>query len=211
VSEPTEIVLGKKKGDLVVAKALREYLASTRKAKEFERKADKAKAIVREFANVCWLDIYSRGLLPQMPFKVITAKGESVGFVVQDKTAGAKLTPEAEQELTAIIGGEAMPTVVGDEISLQLDHATMNEMAPGPEKLRVGDVLAARLGSLRYELAAEGLLTQEQAGRIFQSRPVRVLKPSLLGRLPGLVAGSAEKIAEVLSVLSGSVVRFIRA
>src|ERR1017187_1208458 len=208
MSEPTEIVLGKSKGDLAIAEAIDSFLASTKAAKEAEMKAGIAKEAIRHFADKRWIKLYSgRGVLPSTPFKIVTAEGKSVNYVVQDKTDGAELKAEAVDELRALLDDAG--SLVEESISLELDRSVMKETAPSGS--RVGDLVAARLATLAYELETTGLLSRDQAQRVFRIRPIKQLKPSLLGRLPGLVANSAEKIAEVLSVLSGSVVRFIRA
>jgi hypothetical protein len=213
MQEPTEIRLTKTDAaDAEISAAIKTYLRETKKAAEHELKAGEARKTIHEFASRQWLRTYQRGFVPGSPFRLFTDDLKaSVKFIVQDGTDGAELKPGAYDEIRAIVGDDDADALTEETYSVKLDQKVLDQEAPGRSGLRVRDVLAAELGTFRYELEERGVLTREQAAGFLSIRPARVIRPNFLARLPVVTGLSSSKLGRVLETIGGSLKRFVQA
>lgn len=209
MSKPHEIILDASPEQAPVATAIADFLDLSRQSKEIEKRASIAKDKIREFADTRWVSLYaSSGMLPPAPFRLVTADGKAVNYVVQDKTSGYQLKPEVDEELRALFGEKKAAELIRTDLAVEFDEEVMRERTASG--VLVHYVVGAELAKFRSHLESTGL-SADQARRLVQLRHVRVLNPGLLGRLPALAGKATHSVAEVLSILSSSVVRFIRA
>jgi len=210
VKMPYEIHVGKFPNHAELAAAIDDFLALSTKAKEVERQAAIAKATISAFCEERWVSLFaSTGLLPPTPFRLVTFEGRAVNYVVQDKSSGYELKPEVDEELKVLVGDKRAAELIRTDLVVQFDRDVMRE--PTPDGARVGDVVGTALANWRNMLASDGLVSADQARRLFHLRFARVLQPGFLGRLPSIAGKAAHSFSEVLSVLGNAVVRFVRA
>ena len=185
--------------DRAISKAITEFKLYNTEAKAAETKADLAKKKIHAFAEEHWLDRFSiTGLLPPSPFKLVNKAGESVNFTIQDRTGG-EIKAEVHDELRALLGPSEFG-LVATGASISLDPKTLDEPALMDPSTTVRDVLVTYVNHLRHVLTVQGILSREQAERVFQVRQVKILKPGLLGKLPTLAARAKVSIADILAL-----------
>ena len=209
MDKPYEIVLDTSDEQAKVAKAITDFLDLTRNSKELEKKASISKKVIETFAEKRWTDLYaSTATLPPTPFRLVTESGKSVNYVVQDRTEDCVLKPETATTLCSLLGDDEAAELIRHESPLIIDAEVLREAATDGRPIQ--EIVGPRLQALFRRLAGSGIITAEQAQRIYRAVPRQVLKPGLLDRLPGLVGKAADRLADVLGALSSSVVRYVK-
>lgn len=190
--------------DKKIGEAITAFKKHAKASEASGKLADIAKKEVFDFAEAAWLKLFEdAGERPESPFKVVNARGESVSFVVTDKSDGAELKGNAASDLKLLLGREAS-SAIETNTRFELDDDVLYETTRG------GWTVGAHLSNALTIAVAYGHITQDQADRLFKSREATVIKPKFLERLPLLADRCNVQLKELLTAVGSAIVRFIR-
>jgi hypothetical protein len=201
----TTIALKGVGADKKIGEAITDFLRHTKTSKEAEKLAGIAKTQVFDFAEARWLKMFEDGgEQPAGPFKIVNVLGESVNFIVQDKSDGAELKYNAATDLKLLLGREAS-SAVETTTKFALDSDVLYERAACGFST-VGACLANQVDNM----VRATVISRDQADRLFKSREATVIKPKFLERLPLLADRCNVQLKELLGAVGSAIVRFIR-
>lgn len=159
-----------------------------------------AKGILNPWTLTRWCTEYARlGVMPPTPVSVVNHVGETLTYVVQDKTQQNTLNDEQVELLEGLLGEDAATVAVEEATVYGFNKDTMAEPA--------GDVTVE---DVVFELVSEVLmndprLSDDQKASLIDSDTVKRLRPGMLGRLAEITGADATKIEQVIEAIgSGS-------
>lgn len=191
---------------------LREYVQLSREVDDRVTKLGLLGKRLRERGEADWLKLFAqKELLPESPFKLVEKDGASVNFVVTDKTGGFTVSTEQKADLVALLGDEAVASMVEDRVLVELNDKMLKELSPSDNSTPVGELLAARIAAVPLALLADGLISTEQAEAMFAVRRVKQFKPKLLGTFAVKARKARVRIVDILGVLGSAVTRTVKA
>jgi hypothetical protein len=201
----TTISLSKSANDKAIGKAITEFVAKTKEAKDAEKLACLAKDKIKAFAEERWLKLFDEnGEQPEGPFKVINADGESVNYVVQDKSDGYALSDEQLSELEHVLG-PFLSSDVAKSTRFEIDNKVLYENGCFGPPL-VGELLAGAI----MGLIQNRCITPDQGARLFLVKKVNELKPGFVKRLAFNTMRRGVQIKSILDAVGSAVVRYIK-
>lgn len=190
------------KDQLALEGAITEFIANKRAESEAKtqkkRQADQLAAysegqFVAEFA--------AKGVSPETPMKLTNSKGESVTYVVQDKTATANITEEQVQAVEAILGEDGASKVI-----LRQNVFSLNPEVLTPEKLEpVGAAISEALG----KLVEKGVLKAEELGELIKHDARIRFIPGLVAQLGTVCGKDASRIEGMLEAMGSACPRYM--
>lgn len=193
-----------------LGEAVRDLLVADKAAKAAELRADMAKAKLKNYASQRWVDEFSADGVPiETPIKLVSNKGDSVTFIVQDRTNGYVLSEEAQQQISGIVGAEPLAELLAEKTSFAFNPEVLAEVTPSGATVQ--ELVGERIGALLERMVTAGHLTTEQKDGLFLVNTTQVLVPGVFHRLPALANYSADTFKKLVSTISGAVVQYIKA
>ncbi len=193
-----------------VCEALSEF---TKLAGEVERKERELAVLglmLRPYAETHFFKLFdAHGKKPETPFRITATTGASALYGFTDRSKGYEIKEEAGRELRTLLGNKAFDDITAEAIDLSFDRDVLREQAPGDAGLTVAEVLAIWLGSLKHQMRVDGVLTDEQADKLFKVESARRVKPDLVKRLPELARAARVSIKAIVDVLGSAFTRGI--
>lgn len=175
-----------------IHKAVRAYRAARLQESAAEAQAKEAnerlKPVVLDLLVDHWL---TAGEKPECPIQVTNNKGDKLGYVIQDKSAGAPLKEALYEQVAEILPG--IEQLVEEEQVYQLNADVLEE--PGVRE-KISAALAA-------------VLTEDQLQRLLVSNVVYRCRESLVPHLVELADSDKSRLTEALNLLSGVIVRYL--
>ncbi len=156
---------------------------------------------VAEYALAQFSADYARlGVTPESPMVVSNRTGESVTFVVQDKTKTSVVNDEQVESLVDILGEDGT-----NDILTTVDTFAFNGEILGQEGV------AEALSHAIAKLVEGDKITQEQADGLIVASTKRLVKPGTVDRLADVCGRSNVKIEQVMRTLNGPIVTYVKA
>jgi hypothetical protein len=158
-----------------------------------------------------WVTHWCRCAMPEAPIRLANAKGQSVLFVVQDRTRG-----HAVSNATIIALQHAIGWVDKDleEVSTySFNPEILGLVAPDPltgRRTTIADMISRRLNPLIEDLVGGGHFERRQLEGLLTAEVSRVFKPSFLATLPERCGRDAKRLGRVIAALGSAFVRFIK-
>jgi len=187
--------------------AITALLEAAKEEKAAKNKAGACKGTLKPWAETQWVELMSKlGVLPDTPITVVNHKGESVTFIVTDKSKQYDLDDDQVNALIEIMGEEGISKVVVDRTVFSFDPTIMSETAANGEE-SVTDVVA--------ELVSEAIhgtdrLTDEQKESLLSAESKTWLRPDVVQRIPELVGQDPGRIGRFLAACGSAVTRYIK-
>jgi hypothetical protein len=141
--------------------------------------------------------------------KLVNAKGESVTFVVQDRSSGFEIKDDMYEDLGGLLGEGALEQVVVDQTTFGFDPIVM--LAPTPNGRTVQEVVGDRLGGMLEDMVERGELSRGQADSLLAVKTFRTFRPGFLQLLPAIVGKSVKKFSEVVDAVGSAIVQYVKA
>lgn len=164
-----------------------------------------AKGILNPWTLTRWCTEFARlGVMPPTPVSVVNHNGESLTWVVQDKTQQNTLNDEQVELLEGLLGEDAATIAIEEATVYGFNKDTMAEAA--------GDTTVEEVV---FELVNEVLmkdtrLSDEQKSSLIDSNTVKRLRPGMLGRLAEITGADATKIEQVVEAIGSGLPHYLK-
>jgi hypothetical protein len=188
--------------------AITEVLEASAEEKAAKNKGNLAKGRLSKYARSRMVEMTAKlGVLPPTPVSVVNHSGESVTYVVQDKTQQNAIGAEQVDLFKSLLGEDGAARVVHTKTVYSFDVNTMEEKAAYGE-MTVAEIVAETVSAA---LAADKRLSDEQKGALISSTEKTYLKPNTLQRVAELCGADAARIEQFLEAAGSSVVQYVKA
>lgn len=205
--------------------ALHDAVHGVIEAKEAEDAAKNRANVSKNLLNPFVLDSYSQrvatgGCLPTTPIIVSNYKGESLTYVVQDRTSSSNLSEEQLQMLREMLGADTVARVTMRITEFGFSPEVMNEIAgeipvgvsaeEAAAMPRVFNIVARRVSQALNEAVEEGEITAEQKASLLTASPKTVFKKGAFNDLAQFTGQDVNRIKGTLEALGSAVVRYLK-
>jgi hypothetical protein len=196
---------------MAVCTAVEELVKLDAKKKELDAQMKVRKGVVHRFAAAQHIaDFAENGLPPDTPMKVMTAKGETVTFVVQDRSGQYKVSAEQEGALADLLGEDAAQSLLYTETSIGFERSIL-------AKEGVGEAVEAALESAIAGLVEAGTLSEDQAGELIQASQKTSFKPGTMDRMAEICGQGAttseekeNRMTQFADIAGSSCTRYVK-
>jgi hypothetical protein len=184
-------------------------------SKAAKNKANLAKGTIGKFAHPEVVRrLASSGLMPPGPIKFVNHEGESVTYVVTDKSKQYALKPDQVEDLKELLGEDGAAKLLKDETVFHFVPATMNEeLTVSSEETdedapkTVADVVFAAVSEA---IMGCDLLTDEQKGSLIESKQITRLVPEAAKLAPQVCGKDASVIEDLFDICKSQIVRYVK-
>jgi hypothetical protein len=185
-----------------VGKAVHELVAINYQEKALAAKKRLFMTTVETYAQRKLVSaIAAAGVLPETPMKVTNAEGDSVTYVLADRSGQYNVKEEQKLVLNELLGADATQELLYEETSFSFNRDVM--MKPG-----VSEAIEKALIKEIARLVKTGLLSEED--QLVDAKVKESFKPGTVART-GIICGSdSEKINSFLEAMGSSCCRFVK-
>jgi hypothetical protein len=199
--------------------AITAVIDQTKTKKAAESLVGAAKGTLNSFVESAFAQLYaSLGASPETPIKVTNYLGDSLTYIVQDKTAQNPLSPEQVEMITTLVGPEYAKEMIVDVVEFMFNTDTMREPAGFVATGLSAEETAAlpKVQDIVGEIVSKAIsedarLTDEQKSTLLSAKHKTLLRRSTLSRLAEITGGSAARIEELYEAFGSAVVRYLSA
>ena len=223
-----------------VGSDITEFLKLQAEKKALEGRAAIFKSrLTREANERLVAHLVNTGTLPSTPTRLVNGSGESVTYVVQDRTGSKTIDDTTLGLLEDLLGPEVAHGLVADEgefslnrdimsksgvaevVEQTLDRAFSGIKFSDKEARLVKKAVAAlekaipseKLGQVQsalFGVVSTGQIGQDDVNALFSYKRVRHLRPTVIATMSQVCGGVREKIVEFLDIIGGACVRYIK-
>jgi len=187
--------------------AVTEVLEASSEEKAAKNKGNLAKGRLSKYAQSQVVQLTAKlGVLPPTPVSVVNHNGESVTYVVQDKSQQNAIGPEQVELFKSVLGEDGAARVVHTKTTFAFDVNTMEEKAANGNA-SVAEIVAEVVSAA---LANDKRLSDEQKGALITSTEKTYLRPNTLQRVAELCGADAARIDQFLEAAGSAVVRYVK-
>lgn len=187
-----------------VSNAVHQLVALTAEEKAIKAKMGLYKGLVEKFARENYVqDLANLGVQPPGPLKITNSDGESVTYVVQDRSSQYNVKEEQRDMLVELVGEDEVEDLLYTETTISFDRSIM--AIPG-----VSDAIESYLERCITKLIKEGTLSPEQADELVVAQQKTAFKPGTLDRVVMIVGKSANRVSQFLDAMGSCCVRYIK-
>lgn len=184
--------------------AVKSFIEYDREIKTAEAKKEPLKRKLREFGTEHYIQDYVNAEFPpESPMVIQSVDGETLTFVVQDRTSEYKVTEETKEAVAAILGEDGAKKVIYEETIFKFNRDLM--AIPG-----VSDIVGAALETAMKSLVKKNLVTEEQSEQLIVAESKTSFKPGLLKNLTGICGADTVKVSNFLEAMGSSCTRYCR-
>lgn len=164
-----------------------------------------AKGLLNAWVLTKWCTEFARlGVMPATPVSVVNHKGESLTYIVMDKTQVYTLNDEQVELLEGLLGEDAAAVAIEKATVYGFNENTMAEPA--------GD---ATVEEVVFELVSEVLmndtrLSDDQKASLIDSDTVKRMRPGMLSRLAEITGADATKIEQVIEAIGSGTPHYLK-
>jgi hypothetical protein len=190
--------------DQKISDSIKELAKINADSKALEAKKRVHAAVVLGYAERNFISDFSdQGVLPDTPMKVVNADGDSVTYVVQDRSGQYALKPEQIEALKAVLGEEVAESLIYTEHQFSFSRSVM--AIPG-----VAEAVEKALESAIKKLVRDQVIDAEAADALIELNEKTALKPNTLDRASMLVGGDKTRLKMLLDAMASSCCRYIK-
>lgn len=197
-------------------RAVKDLLDAAKDEKAAKTKAGVAKAVLlRHCSPTVIQNLAHNGMIPATPIKFSNHEGESVTYVIQDKTQQNELKPEQIERIQELLGDDKAAEIIVTEEVYQFNPKVMNQEAPSQKTDEDGNTVNETVGEVIFDVVSSALencdrLTDEQKEALFDYKVKSNLIKNIADLAPQLIGKDAGKIEELLEIASSQVVRYVK-
>jgi hypothetical protein len=195
------------------AKLLNEAITAAIEAQAEEKtaktKGSLAKNRLMPFAQSKVNELYAKlGVAPPTPVSLVNHNGESVTYVMADKSQQNPLNAEQVELFKAVLGEDGAKKVVRDKTTFYFDVDTMEQVAEHDKDKKTVFEIVCELVSAA--LANDARLSDEQKAALIKSSVKTYLVEHTLDRIAELCGADATKIGQFYDAAGTACVRSIK-
>lgn len=204
----------------VMHKAVSDVIEASGEEKTAKNKSNMSKGMLKEFVEQKFAVTMAEkpGSLPETPIQVINNKGESLTYVVQDRTKSCGLNEHQQAALLAEVGDEFYERMTYDATMYSFNTDVMREiagdipanadMAAVAEMPKVEDVVGSILSEAIMNTT---LLTDEQKSRLIVAETSRLVRREELDNISIQCRKDPDAIERVLEAINGTaIIRYLK-
>lgn len=184
------------------ALAVARLIALKAKAQKLDAEIRAEQDAIVSYGTKCLVDhICKSGELPSSPLRVQAPGGESVAFVVQDRSTSTRVSIAQVDQVEDVVGEGHDLFQETTTYSLDQDVLALPGVAPAVEK---------SLSATITQLVNAGRITHEQGDKLIVAETKRTFAPGTVARTGELCGRSRAKIEAFLAALGTAFTRAIR-
>lgn len=188
-----------------LAEAVTQVINLTEERKKIEAKEKVYKNLLRDYAEGQYVDhLAAHGAEPPTPLKVANAEGETVTYVVTDRSHLSKVEDNQVTLLSKLLGEDAAADIIYNAESFAFNPAIL--ALPG-----VSEAIEAGLNEILGKLVEDETLTMAQAGDLLTHEEVRRFKPGTVKAAVGTCGKDRAKLAQFFEALGSARSHYIKA
>lgn len=193
-----------------VGDAIADFHECERESKALAVRAAFAKDTLKIYCEQRWIEVFgSTGEAPPTPVKLANSLGQTVSFVVTDRSAGLAIDDATYEELVDLLGEETVGVTTEERPTFRFNEDILSQATTKGKSIK--DVVSERLQRMRTDLLTKGLITQEQADGLLTFGKPRVFLPYFLVHLPHYCGLNVDRFVQVLNLIGSAVIRTIKA
>lgn len=147
--------------------------------------------------------IAATGILPETPMVVSNRTGQSVTYVVQDRSNTAEVGQEQIDMLIDLLGEDAANQWLHRHDVFSFDPNVLVDEIFGPVTDAISEALT--------KLVAKGTITEDQMNGMISLKGSVKFKPGIVARLGEVCGRDSKKIATMLKILGSASPRYVKA
>lgn len=176
--------------------------------KTAKTKGNLAKTRLIPFAQSKVVELYAKlGVPPPTPFSLVNHNGESVTYVMADKSQQYPLNEEQVELFKSILGEDGAAKVIRDKTVFSFDPDTMEQQAENAKDKTVLEIVAELVSAA---LANDTRLSDDQKSTLLKSSVKTFLQPNTLDRVAELCGADVAKIGQFYDAAGSSCTRSIK-
>lgn len=200
----TTWVAGSSDEDKKISDSIKELVKINAESKALDAKKMVHVTAVSKYAERNFIsDFCDAGVMPDTPMKVVNADGDSVTYVVQDRSGQYDLKEEQIMALNAILGEETTQSLLYTEHKFSFNRVVM--AIPG-----VAEVVEKALDNALKKLVRDEVIDAETADTLVEASEKTAFKPKMLDRAALLVGGDKTRLKMLLDAMASSCCRYIK-
>ena len=197
----TTWIVGDGESQSKVSKAVGELRKLNAEKKAVDAKMEVFKTVCKTYAREQFFSTYAdNGVYPETPMKVQNSEGESVTYVVQDRSTQYPAKPEQVEMLQRILGEDGASEMVGTETTFAFQRSAMMN----PELM---PILERHLEAAIAEASESGLI--EGFEDVLEVTERTAFKPGTLQRLAMICGSDSVKMRQVMDAMSSAAPNYI--
>lgn len=195
--------VGDPNGD-VVGKSIKELVKIDAEMKALEAKAGIHKQVVQKFAHDRFVDDFaSAGVLPDTPMRVVNSDGDTVTYVVQDRSGQYQVKDTQIEDLKNILGADVVPSLIYTETTFSFNRDVM--AIPG-----VSEVVEKALEAAIKKLVKDEIISENVAENLLSVSEKTAFKSGILSRASSLTGNDVIRLDAMLDALGSSCCRYVK-
>lgn len=199
----TTWTVGDPNGD-VVGKSIKELVKIDADMKALEAKAGIHKQVVQNYAHKQFVGSFAdAGVLPDTPMRVTNSDGDTVTYVVQDRSGQYQVKDAQIEALNDILGADVVPGLVYTETTFSFNRDVM--AIPG-----VSEVVERALEAAIKKLIKDEVVSEQVAENLLSVNEKTAFKSGILERAALLTGNDVTRLDAMLDALGSSCCRYVK-
>jgi hypothetical protein len=176
--------------------------------KAAKNKGSLAKGRLANFAMSRIVELYANlGVAPPTPLSIVNHNGESVTYIMADKSQQNPLQLEQVELLNEILGEDGAAKIVHEKTTIFFNNSTMEQQAANAADKTVYEVVCEIVSTA---LSNECRLSDSQKASLIQSTVKTFLRPNTINRAAELCGADAARIGQFFDAVGTACVRSIK-
>ena len=194
-----------------LGKAITQLHEISEKRKALSTQEDMLKGLLKPYAEDRFLEAFANtGVSPDSPMMLANEAGQSVTFVVQDRTGNYDVKDDMAEAITQVLGPDGAAELLFETTIFGFSTTVLDQEVKDGSGRKVIDVLGDRLTGLLEEMRDEGLLSQEQVDATLTAKNIRTFRPGTVVRLASICGRNTTKMRSFLAAAGSAIVRYIK-
>jgi hypothetical protein len=200
---------GKLVGDsAILNQAVTEAIEAGAEEKTAKNKGALAKGRLMTYAQSEVVKLNAQlGVLPPTPINVVNHKGESVTYIMADKSQQNPIGAEQISLLETLLGEDGAAKIIQKRNIISFNFETMDKQAANEPSKTVFDIVAEVVNDA---LLGDPRLSTEQKESLLVSTEKTYLQPNTICRSAELCSADAAQIAQFFEAIGSACVRSIK-
>lgn len=187
--------------------AVTQAIEASSEEKAAKNKGNLAKGRISTYAQSRVVDMIARiGVLPPTPINIVNHNGESVTYVMSDKSQQYPISDEQIDLLNDILGEDAASNIVDTRTIYSFDPETMDQKAANCDQT-VFEIVCEVISNA---LATDPRLSDDQKSAIIKSSEKTYLRAHTIDRMSELCGADVERIGRFMDAVGSACVRYVK-
>lgn len=184
--------------------AVTECVKLSAESKAIEGKLNVYKNQLKVVGQRNYVETYTtRGSSPETPMLIQNGSGESVTYIVQDRSSQYGVKEDQLDALRDLLGADAAERLTYEETTFKLSRDVL--ALPG-----VLEAIDKALTRVKERLVESKVLTDEQGDLLVEAESKTAFRPGTLDRMVEICGRDSVKMASFLDIMGSSATRYVK-